>query len=45
MKIVFHEAFYTVYAGDPAADGGRMESIMRVIEPSAEVVEAISATV
>ena len=44
MKIVFHEAFYTVYAGDPAADRGRMESIMRVIEPSVEVVEAIPAT-
>ena len=44
MKIVFHEAFYTVYANDPAADSGRMESIMKVIEPSVEVVEAISAT-
>ena len=44
MKIVFHEAFYAVYAGDPAADRGRMESIMRVIEPSVEVVEAIPAT-
>ena len=44
MKIVFHEAFYTVYAGDPPADRGRMESIMRVIEPSVEVIEAIPAT-
>ena len=44
MKIVFHEAFYAVYAGDPAADHGRMESIMRVIEPFAEVVQAIPAT-
>ena len=44
MKIVFHEAFYAVYASDPAADRGRMESIMRVIEPSVEVVEAIPAT-
>jgi acetoin utilization deacetylase AcuC-like enzyme len=44
MKIVFHEAFYVVYASDPAADRGRMESIMGVIEPSVEVVQAVAAT-
>ena len=44
MKIVFHEAFYAVYASDPAADRGRMESIMRVIEPTVEVIEAVAAT-
>lgn len=44
MRIVFHEAFYAVYASDPAADHGRMESIMKVIEPSVEVVQATAAT-
>jgi len=29
MNIVFHEAFYDVYAGDPAAAAGRMEPIIR----------------
>jgi hypothetical protein len=44
MKIVFHESFYSVYASDPAADHGRMESIMGVLEPSVEAVQAIVAT-
>ena len=44
MKIVFHEAFYQVYAGDPAAAAGRMEAIMKVLEPAAEVVQAVPAT-
>lgn len=26
MKVVFHEAFYPVYAGDPAAAAGRCTS-------------------
>lgn len=28
MKIVFHPKFYTVYTSDPAAEAGRMESIV-----------------
>ena len=39
MKVVFHEAFYPVYAADPAAAAGRMEAIMEVLTPAAEVVE------
>ena len=45
MKILFHEAFYQVYTGDPAASAGRMEAIMKVLEPEVEVVQAIPATV
>ena len=44
MKIVFHEAFYQVYTGDPAASAGRMEAIMEVLEPEVEIVQAISAS-
>jgi len=38
MKVVFHEDFYQVYTWDPAADAGRMESIVDVIEPHVEFV-------
>jgi acetoin utilization deacetylase AcuC-like enzyme len=41
MKIVFHEDFYQVYATDPAASGGRLEAIMKVVEPEAEFIEAV----
>ncbi len=44
MKTVFNDAFYGVYASDPAAAPGRMESIMSVIEPVAQVIQAIPAT-
>jgi acetoin utilization deacetylase AcuC-like enzyme len=40
MKVVFHPEFYTVYASDPAAEAGRMEAIMSVIEPYVDIVEA-----
>jgi acetoin utilization deacetylase AcuC-like enzyme len=40
MKVVFHEDFYQVYTTDPAASAGRMESIVAVIESSAEFVQA-----
>jgi acetoin utilization deacetylase AcuC-like enzyme len=43
MKIVFHEDYCQVYAADPAASAGRMEAIMKVVEPTAEVVQAASA--
>mgnify|MGYP001824734502 CR=1 FL=1 len=29
MKVVFHEDFYQVYTGDPAAASGRMEAIVQ----------------
>jgi acetoin utilization deacetylase AcuC-like enzyme len=44
MKIIFHEAFYQVYASDPAASAGRMEAIMEEVGPAVEVVQAIPAT-
>jgi acetoin utilization deacetylase AcuC-like enzyme len=40
MKVVFHEDFYQVYAGDPAAASGRMEAIVAAIEPHAAFVAA-----
>jgi acetoin utilization deacetylase AcuC-like enzyme len=33
MKVYFHEDFYEVYTSDPAAAAGRMEAIVRAIEP------------
>ena len=44
MKIIFHEAFYQVYASDPAATTGRMEAIMEIVKPTGEVVKANHAT-
>lgn len=44
MKIVFHDSFYQVYAGDPAASAGRMEAIIKVLEPAVEIVRAIPAS-
>lgn len=44
MKIVFHEAFYRVYTSDPAAAAGRMEAIMEVVGPRAEMVTAEPAS-
>jgi acetoin utilization deacetylase AcuC-like enzyme len=31
MKIIFHERFYEVYTGDPAAAAGRMEAIVKAL--------------
>lgn len=44
MKIVFHDDFYSVYAGDPAAARGRMEAVMAAISPFVEIVQAEPAT-
>ena len=44
MKVVFHEDFYQVYASDPAAEAGRMEAIVAVLEPHVEFVTAEPAT-
>ena len=40
MKVVFHEDFYHVYTGDPAAAAGRMEAIVEAIEPHVEFIPA-----
>ena len=40
MKVVFHQDFYRVYTGDPAAAAGRMEAIVEIIEPHVEFVKA-----
>lgn len=39
MKVVFHQDFYEVYTADPAAGEGRMQAIMEVIGPRAELIE------
>ncbi len=44
MKVVFHEDFYPVYTGDPAAAAGRMEAIVETIKPHVEIVPAEAAT-
>ncbi len=38
MKVVFHPDFHTTYTSDPAAAPGRMQAILEVIEPHAELV-------
>jgi acetoin utilization deacetylase AcuC-like enzyme len=40
IKVVFHTDFYQVYTSDPAAESGRMEAVMRVIEPHVGLVIA-----
>lgn len=44
MKVIFHEDFYQVYTGDPAAASGRMESIVKAIENQAVWVTATPAS-
>ncbi len=44
IKVIFDEAFYQVYDHDPAAEAGRMESIVRVIDGEVEFVTASEAT-
>jgi acetoin utilization deacetylase AcuC-like enzyme len=44
MKVVFHQDYHEVYTNDPAAAGGRMEAVMRVIEPRVEIVTPEPAT-
>jgi len=40
MKVVFHPDFYHVYTSDPAAEKGRMEAVVKVVEPFVEFVTA-----
>jgi acetoin utilization deacetylase AcuC-like enzyme len=44
MKVIFHEAFYDVYASDPAAAAGRMEAVVRVIESHVDFLKAEPAS-
>ena len=44
MKVIFHDDFYRVYTSDPAAAAGRMESIVNVITPHVEFIEAQPAS-
>jgi acetoin utilization deacetylase AcuC-like enzyme len=44
IKVVFDEAFYEVYDHDPAAESGRMEAIVRVIDGHVEFVPAVAAS-
>ena len=44
MKVIFHEKFYEVYAGDPAAAPGRMEAVVNVIRPFVDMIEPAAAT-
>jgi len=43
MQVIFHEDFYRVYAYDPAAEAGRMEAVVKVIQPQVEFVAATAA--
>lgn len=40
MKVIFHEAFYEVYAEEAAAEAGRMEAIVEAIQPNVDFVPA-----
>jgi len=40
MKVFFHEDFFQVYTMDPAAESGRMEAVIDVIQPHVELVNA-----
>jgi acetoin utilization deacetylase AcuC-like enzyme len=44
MKVIFHEAFYEAYAGEAAAEAGRMEAIVDVIRPNVDFVTAEPAS-
>ena len=44
MKVVFHPAYYQVYTSDPAAEGGRLESIVEALGRRYEFVEPAPAS-
>jgi acetoin utilization deacetylase AcuC-like enzyme len=44
MKVIFHEAFYEVYAEEAAAEAGRMEAIVEAIQPNVDLVAAEPAS-
>jgi len=37
MKVVYHPRYQEVYAGDPAAAPGRMESILKELKEGLEI--------
>jgi acetoin utilization deacetylase AcuC-like enzyme len=43
MKVIFHSDFYKVYASEPAAAPGRMESVIKCLGNSFDMVQAIAA--
>jgi acetoin utilization deacetylase AcuC-like enzyme len=43
MKVIFHEDFYKVYTSDPAAENGRIEAVMEVIDGKVELITARNA--
>lgn len=45
MKVIFSEQFYEIYASDPAATTGRLETIIEVIEPHVTLVEAVPSSI
>jgi acetoin utilization deacetylase AcuC-like enzyme len=44
MKVIFHEAFNEVYTAEPAAEDGRMEAVVEVIQPYVDFVTAEPAS-
>jgi acetoin utilization deacetylase AcuC-like enzyme len=44
MKVIFHDDFYQVYTRDPAAESGRMEAVIGVIQSQVELVKAEPAS-
>ena len=38
MKVVFHEDFYQVYASDPAAAPGCLESVVEAVQPYVDFI-------
>lgn len=44
MKVVFHKDFYQIYTSDPAAEDGRMESVVDIIEPHVRFIPAEPAS-
>jgi acetoin utilization deacetylase AcuC-like enzyme len=45
MKVVYHPGYEEVYASDPAAKAGRMESILKELPPQTEMVTPEPASV
>lgn len=43
MKVIFHNDFYEVYASEPAAAQGRMESIMEALGKRFDILQATPA--
>ncbi len=44
MRVYFHEAFYSEYTSDPAAESGRIEPVIKELKDSHDIIEAAPAT-